>query len=104
MMKKDNSFTAFNINLCGSWRFAWSEKPDAPVNSVQAAIQSGSFFYDCTVPGNFELDLFAIGKVLDLFFGMNPVEVSRATEKCHVFYTCCFDAKEISGASFFVFF
>lgn len=103
-MKKDNSFSAFNINLCGSWRFAWSEKPDASVNSFQAAIESGLVFYDCTVPGNFELDLFAIGKVPDPFFGMNPVEVSKATEKCHVFYTCCFEAKEISGASPFLVF
>lgn len=98
-MKKENAFSSFNICLSGDWRFAWSEQPDASVKSLATATQSGLKFFDCKVPGNFELDMFAIGQVPDPFFGMNPVEVSEATEKCHVFYTCCFEGKDVSGAT-----
>lgn len=98
-MKKENSYSPFNINLCGEWSFAWSEELHENVASAELAVQSGLEFFACTVPGNFELDLFQLGKVSDPFFGMNPLDVSKATEKCHVYYTCSFEAKDVTGAT-----
>jgi len=99
IMKKENAYSPLKIDLCGKWSFAWTEQPQAKMVSVESAEQYGLEFFECIVPGNFELDLFQIGKISDPFFGMNPVEVSKATEKCHVYYTCSFNAKDIVDAS-----
>ena len=90
------------INLCGSWRFGWSET-DAGAKTVKDAEMHGIDFYECEVPGNFELDLEKIGKVPDVFFGMNPVEVSRFTEGKHVYYTREFDVPVIHGRPVLIF-
>ena len=79
------------IDLCGAWQLAWTENPAPDLGSREDAERSGLAFYPCIVPGNFELDLFQLGKLPDPFFGMNPVAVSRATERCHVFYARTFD-------------
>lgn len=98
-MKKISSFSSNNIDLCGSWRFAWTETPLQDISSVDCARKAGLEFFDCAVPGNFELDLLKIGRIGDPFYGMNPVEVCKATEKCHVFYSTSFEAVEVSGAT-----
>ena len=103
-MKKENVYSPYQIDLCGQWHLAWTEVPLVDAMSMQSATQSGLEFCDCTVPGHFELDLFQLGKISDPFFGMNPVEVSKQTEKCHVYYSCSFKAKDIAGASPFLVF
>lgn len=103
-MRKENAYSGFKIDLCGEWSFAWSERPADGINTMEAAMNSGLEFFACTVPGNFELDLFRAGKVPDPFFGMNPVEVTNATEKYHVYYSCSFEAWQVSGAAPFLVF
>jgi beta-mannosidase len=99
MMKTENQYSSSFIDLCGQWNLAWTEQPPQSVSTRVEAEAAGLDFYPCTVPGNFELDLFALGKLPDPFFGMNPVEVRGATEKCHVYYTRSFKAGNLPGAA-----
>ena len=97
-MQRENPYSSQDIDLCGPWRLAWCDEA-VQAACVEEAQRAGLSFYDCAVPGNFELDLFRLGRLPDPFFGMNPVEVSRATERCHVYYARRFDAAEVVGAS-----
>ena len=97
-MKRDVNMSNV-VDLVGTWQFSWSEKPTSGLNTLDLAVKSGLSFYRCSVPGNFELDMFQLGKAPDPFFGMNPVTVSKATERCHVFYTRLFEIAETRAAS-----
>jgi beta-mannosidase len=97
-MVKENKYSSQTIDLNGEWAFAWTEHPAAEPDSAETARLAGLTFYSCTVPGNFELDLFQSGHLPDPFFGMNPVEVRKATEQCHVYYTRPFKAENLAGA------
>lgn len=92
-MIKNNEFNP-KIDLCGDWKFAWTENTLPVVKTLAEAQREGLEFFKCQVPGNFELDLFEIGRVPDPFFGMNPVKVREQTEKCHVYYTRTFEISE----------
>jgi beta-mannosidase len=91
-MTCENKFSSCKIDVCGSWQFAWTEKPPGDPCSADMATIAGLVFYPCTVPGNFELDLFKLDLLPDPFFRMNPVEVRKATEKYHVYYVRTFKA------------
>ena len=97
-MTRSNAFTKHNLDLCGAWMLAWSDAAIEGAVSKRTAEERGLRFYNCTVPGNFELDLFHLGKLPDPFFGMNPAEVRKETEHRHVYYAREFTAEEVPGA------
>jgi beta-mannosidase len=79
------------VDLCGEWFFAYGHEPLTDVNTISAVERAGYQLHPCTVPGNFELDLQAIGVIEDPFFGMNMVRL-REFEDAHVFYFRRFEA------------
>ena len=90
------------VDLCGDWRFGWASE-EIDVRSFNEAQADGVEFFDCTVPGNFELDLERIGKVPDVFFGMNPVEINKFAEDKYVYYSHTFEVHEITGSPVLIF-
>ena len=101
-MKRSGAGSAGYIDLCGRWSLAWSEQDIPGANARASAERSGLVFHGCTVPGNFELDLYELGKIPDPFFGMNPVKVAEFAERCHVYYTRTFTAKRMEGHDAFL--
>ena len=98
----NNELKGHALDLCGSWRFGWSEA-DTGATCEREAVAGGISMRDCAVPGNFELDLEKAGVFADVFFGMNPVAVSKFTEGKHVYYTRAFEVRETYGRQVLVF-
>ncbi|MCL2776280.1 MAG: hypothetical protein FWD71_23505, partial [Oscillospiraceae bacterium] len=95
-MKMENNHV--KIDLCGQWEFAYMDyKDDKNYKSVEELKNAGLKSYPCTVPGNFELDLYKNGLCPEPFYGMNPVEVRKMTENCSVYYYRKFDFPKIGG-------
>ncbi len=88
------------IDLNGEWKFAWTEDYLEP-SCLDDAVAMGLSFHGCTVPGNFELDLFKLGEIPDPFFGMNPVKVREKTEFCHIYYSRKFHGEALPSCLVF---
>ena len=87
------------IDLCGQWEFFYVDyKDDKYYTTVNDLKNAGLKSYPCTVPGNFELDLYKNGLCPEPFYGMNPVEVRKMTENCSVYYYRKFDLPKTDGA------
>lgn len=81
------------IDLCGEWRFAYSEGPELREFAAMAEVEAAGYaLHPCAVPGNFELDLQRNGIVGDPFFGMNIAGLTRY-EQSHVWYGRAFEAE-----------
>ncbi|NLG27555.1 MAG: glycoside hydrolase family 2, partial [Chloroflexi bacterium] len=81
-----------SVDLTGAWSFAFRDG-DVPAQypTVAALARAGCRAYPCTVPGNLELDLQAVGLLPELFEGMNML-AARDLEHRHVWYWREFDA------------
>jgi beta-mannosidase len=77
------------LTLDGPWSFAWSDQ-SLVIHSIADIRESGLEALPCHVPGNFELDLQANGRIEEPFFGMNIASLRRY-ESAHVWYFRCFD-------------
>ncbi|MFA5263596.1 MAG: hypothetical protein WC378_07190 [Opitutaceae bacterium] len=77
------------LALDGPWSFAWSEQP-AEFRTIADVQKSGMDALPCQVPGNFELDLLANGRIKEPYVGMNIVALQRF-ESTHVWYYRRFD-------------
>ena len=77
------------LALDGSWSFAWSDRAIA-VRSIADVEKNGLEALPCQVPGNFELDLLANGRIAEPFFAANIAGL-RAYESSHVWYFRRFD-------------
>jgi len=86
------------IDLCGEWEFSFVDyKDDGKYNNIEELKNAGLKSYPCTVPGNFELDLYKNSLCGDPFYGMNPVEIRKMTENCNVYYYRKFDLPDIEN-------
>jgi len=97
-----NELKGLSVDLCGNWLFGWSDS-GLLIKSKREAEESEVKLYDCTVPGNFEVDLEKAGKVPNVFFGMNPVKVNEFVEKKHVYYILEFTVPEYDGRPVLIF-
>ncbi len=80
------------IVLDGLWSFAIHDGPLPTECATSAAVlEAGLSAWPCTVPGNLELDLQAVGLLPEPFYGMNIVEL-RDLEHTHVWYWRTFAA------------
>ena len=90
-----NQNNHIKIDLCGDWEFSYVDYKDdmnyTSINELKNTVKS----YPCTVPGNFELDLYKNGLCPEPFYGMNPVTVRKMTENCNVYYYRKFDLPKI---------
>lgn len=87
------------LDLNGTWSFAWSTKPAAIDKPTLAGLEeAGLEIYPCTVPGNFELDLQAAGIIEDPFYAMNVLKLHEL-EKAHVWYVHRFEACVPNGCN-----
>ncbi len=84
------------ISLCGDWFLATAQHGSHSQYACAAQIEEE--IIPAKVPGNLELDLFAAGKVEDLFWGTNPDKIRRITERMHCYYFKRFVVEDISGA------
>lgn len=84
------------LALDGSWSFAWSDRAIA-IRSIADFQRSGLEALPCQVPGNFELDLLANGRIEEPFFGMNIAGLRRF-ESAHVWYFRRFDCAVPGGS------
>lgn len=83
------------IDLGGDWHFAYSEQPcQEEMHSSEDLRRNGLAVFDCEVPGNFELDLFANGLIDEPFYGMNTAKLRRY-ESFHIWYYCNFIANPV---------
>jgi beta-mannosidase len=79
-------------DLSGPWSFTYANA--APVARTCAELEAaGLAFLPCAVPGNFELDLQAQGRIPDPFFGLNMLQ-TQWTERCHIWYVRAFSGVE----------
>lgn len=86
-----------STNLSGTWHFAYSETPPAALPATRAdAVTLGLEFLPCTVPGNFETDLMALGRLEDPLTGMNITKL-RPLERMHLWYVREFEAADTPG-------
>ncbi|HUW33919.1 MAG TPA: glycoside hydrolase family 2 [Planctomycetota bacterium] len=85
-----------HLDLSGPWSFAFAPHPVADYERMDAVRSAGMTLHPCTVPGNFELDLHAIGAIPEPFYGMNIVEVTKF-EHHHVWYGRTFQAEPRDG-------
>lgn len=94
----DFSTTAPDIELDGAWSFAYSDDPQLISNytTFDDLAHSGLSMHPCSVPGNFELDLQAIGEIEEPFYGSNIVGLTRY-EHSHIWYTRRFHATARPG-------
>lgn len=85
-------------DLGGGWSFAYRLGPSpSPLATASDLERAGLALHPCTVPGNFELDLLALGEIPEPYFGSNIVELRRF-ERAHVWYVHRFDASpEVDG-------
>jgi beta-mannosidase len=79
-----------NEDLCGEWHLgiiadADFQKMSVSPKSVQAVRASGMAVIPASVPGNFELDLTAAGKLEDPFYGGNILQLQELEDR-HLFY------------------
>ena len=81
------------ISLCGDWKLAVAQHGEH--SEYTSALQIKEEVIPAKVPGNHELDLFAAGKVEDLFFGNNPDKIRRFTERMHCYYFRNFNVDKI---------
>ena len=89
--------THTQIDLDGAWSFAYSQEPPTMEWPTIADVErSGLEIHPCTVPGNLELDLQAIGVLEDPFYGLNMVAV-REYERAHVWYMRRFGVSQPPG-------
>jgi len=87
------------LDLNGAWSFAWSNQPVALDKPTSAGLrEAGLEVYPCTVPGNFELELQAIGIIEDPFYGMNVLKLQEL-EGAHVWYVRNFEASVPDGCN-----
>ena len=85
-------------DLCGNWEFCYIGcKDDKNYKSVKKLKNAGIKSYPCTVPGNFELDLYKNNLCPEPFYGQNPVTVEKMTENLAVYYYRSFDLPKIDG-------
>jgi beta-mannosidase len=85
-------------DLCGAWEFCCIDfKDDKNYKSAKELKDAGLKSYPCTVPGNFELDLYKNGLCPEPFYGQNPVTVRKMTENRAVYYHRAFDLPETGG-------
>jgi len=88
-----------NLDLTGQWSFAYTDTPPTrDPASIDDLAKSGLTLHPCTVPGNFELDLQAVGVIGEPFYAMNIVALTRF-ERCHVWYGRSFRAEPRPGLS-----
>ena len=86
-----------SLDLSDEWSFAYSEgPPEGEFRSREELKSAGYSVYRCTVPGNFELDLYANGIIGDPFFGMNMAGLTKY-ERSHVWYFRTFEAQDKPG-------
>lgn len=83
------------ISLCGEWSLAVANHGEH--SDYTASCQIKEEVISAKVPGNVELDLFAAGKVGDLFFGENPDSIRRLTERLHCYYFKTFTVDAIES-------
>lgn len=82
------------LDLSGQWRFAYSaELPVATIRSISDMKASGMEILPCTVPGNFETDLMALGRLDDPLVGMSITKL-RPLERMHLWYVKEFEAND----------
>ena len=85
------------VDLSGSWSFSFGRKePAADYTTLADLSRAEMQVHPCTVPGNFELDLQAIGVLDEPFFGLNMLRLQE-WEDCHVWYGRSFAAKHTPG-------
>ena len=80
------------ISLSGDWKLAVAQHGSHKDYTESSQITEE--IIPAKVPGNLELDLFAAGKVEDLFFGTNPDRIRRLTERMHCYYFKHFTVEE----------
>ena len=96
-MKMQNNH--IKIDLCGEWQFAYVDyKDDGNYETIDELKKAGLKLYPCTVPGNFECDLYKNNLCPEPFYGMNPVTVRKMTENCRIYYYRKFDLPKIENA------
>ena len=84
-------------DLGGSWSFAFGRgRPARDCATLAELSQAGMQIHPCTVPGNFELDLQAVGLLDEPFFGLNMLRVQEF-EDCHVWYGRSFEGAPRPG-------
>ena len=71
------------------WKMAFAHdtqlKDLGEFKNIDAIINSGLDVLECTVPGNFELDLLKNGIIEDPFYGSNVLDLHKFKD-CHVWY------------------
>ncbi|MBQ5810788.1 MAG: hypothetical protein IIW23_04325, partial [Clostridia bacterium] len=84
------------ISLSGDWKLAYAQHGSH--SDYTSSAQITEEIIPAKVPGTIELDLFAAGKVEDLFFGTNPDKIRRLTERLHCYYFKNFNVDMIESA------
>lgn len=86
-----------NTCLCGSWSLAYGDAPAEPLTTIAGVESAGLPIVPAQVPGNFELDLQAAGKLPDPMVGMN-MALLRPFERTHMWFTRRFQAEPDNNA------
>ena len=82
-----------NKNLEGTWHLAYCEGDPPDATTAKELKAAGLELVPCHVPGNFELDLHAAGRIDDPFVGMNMAKICHL-ERAHVWYVRRFALEE----------
>ncbi len=96
-----------HICLDGIWKLFYEENNKCEskacvLTDINSLEKSGFNCISGSVPGNFELDMQAVGLLPDLFYGTNALK-SRKLENLHLWYATEFTLDDISGDWFFDF-